>query len=390
MAEKQALLASETAATDLWNELQNARQRIKELELKLMQKDEEFNDLYSNLEQSNQKLSKCEADMSLLKSKQEKTYHDLRMQCQTAKHGQVKVSQLEKQIDILQKAETEGSARFLLGSRQSSQALASLTKVNEGLRSELSKSMSKWTLQIKKTQSKLDDSNLNLKALRNEASILRKTVVHCKNSKELAIAAVKEKILQKKSVHHLMHKGVFTEETRNVVRLLVKAGCSRNYINEVISAVLKSTGITTIGTISQPSISQVLHEGYFAAQIQLGHEMMNAESMTFSADGTSHRSVNYNARHVHLVADNYTVPLDGKPAHSTWQRVTRTFGIQSSRDGSSEEALADWEITLKKIIEVYNGSPLGKRSGGLLSFINLLIKLMGMNTNHCAKEKKDA
>lgn len=113
--------------------------------------------------------------------------------------------------------------------------------------------------------------------------------------------------------------------------------------------------------------------------------------MTFSADGTSHRSINYNSRHVHLLAEDYTAQLSGEPGQNVKQRVTRTFGIQSSRDGSSEEAMADWEITLKKIIDVYNGSPLGKRSSqGLLSFVNLLIKLMGMNTDHCAKEKKDA
>jgi len=182
-----------------------------------------------------------------------------------------------------------------------------------------------------------------------------------------------------------MQKGVFTEETCNVVCLLVKAGCSRNYIGQVISTVLKSAGITTIGSISRPSISQILHEGYFAAQIQLGHEMKNAESMTFSTDGTSHCSINYNARHVHLITEDYT-----SPECISKQRVTRTFGIQSSKDGSSEEAVADWENAIKKIVVLYNNSPLGKRSGGVLKFIDLLIKLAGMNTDHCSKEKKDA
>ena len=28
--------------------------------------------------------------------------------------------------------------------------------------------------------------------------------------------------------------------------------------------------------------------------------------------------------------------------------------------------------------------------GGLVKFIELLIKLVGMNTDHCAKEKEDA
>ena len=52
--------------------------------------------------------------------------------------------------------------------------------------------------------------------------------------------------------------------------------------------------------------------------------------------------------------------------------------------------MIDWENTLKKIIDLYNGSPFGKRVGGLVKFIELLIKLVGMNTDHCAKERKDA
>ncbi|KAF8806058.1 hypothetical protein BYT27DRAFT_7103327 [Phlegmacium glaucopus] len=95
--------------------------------------------------------------------------------------------------------------------------------------------------------------------------------------------SIKKEVFHQQSVHHLMCKGVFTEETHNVVHLLVKAGCSHKYMNKIISAVLK--WITTVGTISCPSISQILCEGFFAAQIQLGYEMKGAESMTFSADG---------------------------------------------------------------------------------------------------------
>ena len=51
--------------------------------------------------------------------------------------------------------------------------------------------------------------------------------------------------------------------------------------------------------------------------------------------------------------------------------------------------MIDWENTLKKIIDLYNDSPFGKHVGGLVKFIELLIKLVGMNTDRCAKEKKD-
>ena len=51
----------------------------------------------------------------------------------------------------------------------------------------------------------------------------------------------------------------------------------------------KVQGITMVGSISHTSIAWIIQEGYFSTQIQLGHEMEMAESMTFSADGTGHR-----------------------------------------------------------------------------------------------------
>ena len=385
LADKRSTLSSGTVADDLWDRLQVANLRIEELEQQLAQKNSELCRLQSELERSNQKLQKNQEDSALWKAKQGETYHELRMQRQTTKRGQRKMAQLQEQLDIIKTAEKEASKQFLRGSRESYQAIISLQQENKTLHKKLSASMAKWSSQLEKTHAKLAMSNSDLKALREKASKLRKAVVRSKEQKERAIVSVKKKISDQRSVHRLMHKGVFTEETRNVVRLLVKAGCSQNYIGQVISTVLKSAGMTTVDSISSPTISRILREGYFAAQIQLGHEMKNAESMTFSADGTSHRSINYNSRHVHLIAEDYN-----SPEGSTKQRVTRTFGIQSSKDGSSEEAVKDWENTIKKIVDLYSNSPLGKRSGGVLKFIDLLIKLVGMNTDHCSKEKKDA
>jgi len=222
--------------------------------------------------------------------------------------------------------------------------------------------------------------------LQKEVTALLKSSSQFKAVKEQAIASVKAKLLKEKSVHHLMNKGVFTEETRNVVRLLVRAGCSWNYINEVISAVLHSAGIDTIGTVSRPSVARILCEGYFAAQIQLGYEMQNAKCMTFSTDDTSHRSINYNSHHIHLLTEDYAASSnpDGK------KQATRFLGIQSTCTGSSEQAVKEWENTLKHITDLYNESPFGKRQGSLLKFIDLMIKLTGVNTDHCAKEKKTA
>src|SRR6266545_7205507 len=72
-------------------------------------------------------------------------------------------------------------------------------------------------------------------------------------------------------------------------------------------------------------------------------------------------------------------------------RATRFLGIKPSRDGSSKEAIVDWKTTITEILDLYNRSPFGKWPGGsLIGLVDILIKLTGMNTDHCTKEKKGA
>ena len=295
MAQKHAALGSEAAAEDLWDKLQEALTRNKELEQQLSLKSLECESLRSELETFRQKCTRLTDEVFHWRSKQEATYHSLHMERQTAKRGSAKIARLEQQKEILVNAEKNASACFSERSKNSEQALLLLKKANSGLRMELSDSMARWTSQLDKTRSKLETANSKLSALQKEASHLRKCVACASGVKDRAVAAAKMKVKQETSTHHLMNKGVFTEETRNVVWLLVKAGCSRKYVNEVISSVLQSAGINPVGSISRTTVARVVHEGYFAAQIQLGYEMANAKSMTFSADGTGHRGINFNS-----------------------------------------------------------------------------------------------
>ena len=80
-AEQRAVLASETATDDLWNSLQAANSRIKELENLLAEKDAECSRLQSELAKVNEKLHVYQDSSALLKAKHEKTYHELCMQC---------------------------------------------------------------------------------------------------------------------------------------------------------------------------------------------------------------------------------------------------------------------------------------------------------------------
>src|SRR5204862_1764949 len=105
--------------------------------------------------------------------------------------------------------------------------------------------------------------------------------------------------------------------------------------------------------------------------------------MTFGADGTTHNSINYNSRHVHYKAQSYSDDSTGT------KQSTRLLGIHSSLDGSSEESVKSWKKLLSGIAEIYNESPLGKCTNHLLRVIDIFVKLTGMHSDHCAKEKKD-
>ena len=106
--------------------------------------------------------------------------------------------------------------------------------------------------------------------------------------------------------------------------------------------------------------------------------------MTFGADGTTHRKIAYDARHVHLQAESY-----GEGTDAPLQQQTRLLGVHSALDGSSEESIKSWKNVLGDIAHIYNQSPLGKRTGPLLQVVDIFVKLAGMHSDHCAKEKKD-
>ena len=129
IAEKRAVLASETATNDLWDRLEAANLCIEALEQLLSEKEMKCCRLKYELEKSNQKLQKHQDDSALWKMKHKETYHELRMQRQSTKRGQKKLAQLGEQLEILKNAEEEASIQFLRGSRESYQAL--ITKEGE-------------------------------------------------------------------------------------------------------------------------------------------------------------------------------------------------------------------------------------------------------------------
>jgi len=304
-------------------ELLEIQKTVQNLEISLAEKEAQVALLSTDLRYSQESVASLLSQLKSQKEKYKAVYHELRIERQARKRGVDRQTLLEQQINLLKLAEISG----LKEAKNSSLAINALKGENQSLQSELSQCLSLWRGRLQETQEKFHMAHLMLKQSSKAISQLKKARDHADIRQKHATKTAREKFIKETKLHKLMHKGVYTEDTCNLVRLLVKAGCSRQYVNQVIVAVLKSAGIEAVGTVSKSTITRIIKEGFFAAQIQLGYEMENAESMTFSADGTSHRSINYNSRHVNLIAEDYS----GENAEQ--QHVTRFLGIQSSLDG---------------------------------------------------------
>jgi len=181
---------------------------------------------------------------------------------------------LEKNIKLLQSVElpnAKGDAARAI------QLLEQTRSTNMHLKHDLSQLLEKCTLEASKTKAKQADVKAKLLASKLNCRNLQK---RCNRIPEIkAKAAKKARIHANKEnrTHKLHHKGVYSPQARDLARTLVAAGCSQQYVGNVIHAVCKNAGVAVQGSMSRRTVSRAILEGGIAAQIQVGHELAQAE-----------------------------------------------------------------------------------------------------------------
>src|SRR6266568_1244741 len=129
-----------------------------------------------------------------------------------SKHGA-----MASQLLLLKKADAISSAQFSKGLRESAATITKLLKMNEGLQTELSQTVTTWSSRTEAltetAKSKLMSSDTRLKNAQKKITKLHKGFRWATQVKECAVETAKTKVIQQKSVHHLSHKGVFTQNT---------------------------------------------------------------------------------------------------------------------------------------------------------------------------------
>jgi len=210
-------------------------------------------------------------------------YQSLRTERHARQRGQTWKGVLDGQIKLLKSAEFKLSTTLKTVRNNASKAIDSLMRIekqNVALRSNLSLALQRCVNEAQLAKKKIDQAQGKAKEQRRIAANLKRR--WASRVQENALQRAKERLKKESSVHKLLHKGAYNEKTRSLIRLLVQAGCSRPYVDLVIHEVFKTAGISVHGHVSRCTVSRVVLEGYFAAQMQLGYEMQQAKSESTS------------------------------------------------------------------------------------------------------------
>src|SRR5262245_18159893 len=108
------------------------------------------------------------------------------------------------------------------------------------------------------------------------------------------------------------------------------AGCTHEYVGEVMERVFNAGRISVQGCMSAWTVGCIVTEKGVAAQIWLEYEMAIASNVTIAGDGTTYENITYDAKLVHLVAENYN-DHKAKP-----KQVMHLLGVHSASDHTSK------------------------------------------------------
>lgn len=121
----------------------------------------------------------------------------------------------------------------------------------------------------------LETLAVNRKSIRN----LKQRCYRAPQIRMKALAKAKSMALRA-SVKTLKAKGTYTPKTRSLVRALVHSGCSTSHVGAVMRRIARAFGVRTTGKLrlDKRTVGRINLEGGIASEVQIAHEITNAES----------------------------------------------------------------------------------------------------------------
>jgi hypothetical protein len=128
---------------------------------------------------------------------------------------------------------------------------------------------------------------------------------------------------------------------------------SQDLVGDIIDEIVAVAGISITGpTMACRTVRQAILEGRVMANIQMGHEIVHTGSLTVSSNGTTHKNVDYEARHIYILVPIY----ESEEAHVV-KHQSCLVGVDSATDHSSQIQADGWKSKLQETLDVYSQSP---------------------------------
>jgi hypothetical protein len=104
-------------------------------------------------------------------------------------------------------------------------------------------------------------------------------------------------------------------------------------------------------------------------------------ALTLSGDGTTHKNINYESRHIALQTPNY-----GESTSTSSDPSVRFAGISSTPNHTSQEQLNGWKTFIDESYKLWNSSPAGLQQSA--DFRTFFFHTLAMITDHANDQKK--
>ena len=254
--------------------LASARAQVTSLEVAVENLQENCDRLLRDLDAANSKFSELNLALQVEHVCLESLYKSLRVERRARQRADKRKQVLSETI-----AELRETTETQLQKQKELEKSAAVTE-SEKQQIELSNKKLRAELlsNVQIFAKELDSSKAALKGSKSQIYNLKRKCSRAEKKKENAIKRAQAKVAKEKTTFYLLKKGVYSQEVRNLVRTLIQAGCSQQHIMDIIKAVLETAGITAVGKLSPRTVGRIIREGYFAACLQLGYEINQADS----------------------------------------------------------------------------------------------------------------
>ncbi|KAJ6547032.1 hypothetical protein B0H19DRAFT_990256, partial [Mycena capillaripes] len=139
--------------------------------------------------------------------------------------------------------------------------------------------------------------------------------------------------------------------------------------------------------MSRRTVARAIDEGGKYGEIQLGREIMDSAGFMESSDGTTHRGITIESRHITLSVPSYGLNSDDAN-RATWSHQTRFMEVAPALDHTAQRQFDGTMEAAARIADAYARSPLAAQDRRTMETDDYLRKKLGEHKDHAADGKK--